>query len=201
GAVAALGGGKLQGEDVTLRAGVLQGPGDPGILGRVDDAFLARDPCRVGVETAHGQERSLGVRVLLLPGGTAVARPEDAPELPHHPAVLIAGKAGREEVLVNLPQVDGRRPRGRRASQGERDDDELHADPPRCSGMARAELRLYRTVSSGLYRPLGESVNAGSRHMTRTGNAGPQPVRTRTRTGSGRCPCHARCRTAGRPPI
>ena len=43
-----------------VRPGLELRPGDAAVLRAVDDAFLARDPRRLGVETAHGQEGPLG---------------------------------------------------------------------------------------------------------------------------------------------
>src|SRR5262245_18810238 len=151
GAVAPLRGGELEREDVALRAGVLLGPGSAGVLGGIHDAFLAGDPRGLGVQAAHGEKGPFGVGILLLPRDAAVAGPEDAAQLAHHPPLLIAREAGGEEILVDLGQIDLTGAGCRRAGDDERGDDELHADPPRCSGTARAEPEI---VPHGQFRAL-----------------------------------------------
>jgi hypothetical protein len=74
----------------------------------VQVAFLAGDPRRLGIETAHGEERPLRAGILAHPALAAVRGADDATELAHHPAVAIGREARREQVLSNLGEVDGR---------------------------------------------------------------------------------------------
>src|SRR5262249_4826264 len=113
---------------------------------------------------AHGEERPLGVGVLLRPGRSAVGGPEDAPELARHPALLIGGEARGEEILPDAPDVDRLGTGDRRAGQKERGDDGLHADPPPrfMPSPCRPEDCTARSASA--YPCPGRSVNGVVRH-------------------------------------
>src|SRR6185369_6688827 len=53
-------------------------PGLAAVLRPVDDAFLAGDPRRLGIETAHGEERPLRAGILAHPALAAVRGADDA---------------------------------------------------------------------------------------------------------------------------
>src|SRR4029077_11188495 len=96
-AVATVGVGEGEAEEVSVRAGRRLRPGGATVRRPVDDALLAGDPRRAGVETGDREERPLGAGILALPRRAAVGGVEDAAELADHPAVAVGREAGAEE--------------------------------------------------------------------------------------------------------